>query len=82
MVIPLAPLNYIPQCTSEPSPKFYPNPSNPHSYVLNLGRLLYKGLRVFVNMLKSISAVKFPELRKLPLDSLQGKGLKWGSRFP
>lgn len=30
-------------------------------------------------MVKSISAVNFPELRKVHLDFLPGKGLKWVS---
>ena len=63
-------------------PRFNQNSWNSDSNVLNLGRLLGKGFRSSVSMLKSISAVKFLEPRKVPLDFLLGLCLKCKGTLP
>ncbi len=46
--------------------------------VLTFGPLLGKALRLFWESVFGFLAAIFADLRKVALDSLRGKGLKWG----
>ncbi len=49
--------------------------------VLTFGPLLGKALRLFWESVFGFLAAIFADLRKVALDSLRGKGLKWGYSY-
>ncbi len=67
----------IKSVNSEKIPKVKENGWKTSKIVGNLGPLSHKDLRYVLNTYKRLKWDFFSDLRKVGLDSRQGKGLKW-----